>query len=88
MYHKSIFSGEELIGSALFIFDDVHPLSMKKFITLCDDGVDVGGLNLVLTVKHKNMHTPVAPTTKDNAIVASNKQMGLSRTGEAANKAS
>jgi hypothetical protein len=38
VFHKSLFSNEELIGNAIFIFQDLYTYNLKKFITLYDNG--------------------------------------------------
>jgi hypothetical protein len=44
VYHKGLFSTEEHIGSAIFIFQDLYTYNLKKFITLYDKGEEVGQL--------------------------------------------
>lgn len=50
VYHKSLFSQEELIGNAIFIFQDLYSYNLKKFITLYDNGQAVGGIHITLNV--------------------------------------
>ena len=38
VFHKALFSNEELIGNAIFIFQDLYTYNLKKFITLYDNG--------------------------------------------------
>jgi hypothetical protein len=55
VYHKSLFSNEELIGNAIFIFQDLYTYKLKKFITLYDNGQPVGGLHITLNVVRNNL---------------------------------
>lgn len=36
VYHKSLFSNEELIGNAIFIFQDLYTYNLKKNVALHD----------------------------------------------------
>ena len=62
VYHKSLFSNEELIGNAIFIFQDLYTYNLKKFITLYDNGHQVGGIHITLGVKGR--HQKVKATKK------------------------
>lgn len=71
VYHKSLFSNEELIGNAIFIFQDLYSYNLKKFITLYDKGTAVGSLHINLNlVKNKNdlKETSNGKSNEDNDI--------------------
>ena len=54
VYHKSLFQNEELIGNAIFIFQDLYSYNLRRHITLYDNGQAVGSLHINLNlVKHK-----------------------------------
>lgn len=73
VYHKGLFSSEELIGNATFLFENLYSYNLKKFITIYENLEAVGGLNITLSVKSryvpiKNVSLPVKK--QDDAPVA------------------
>ena len=65
VYHKSLFSNEELIGNAIFIFQDLYTYNLKKFITLYDNGQQVGGIHITLAVKGRHLKAKVTKKQDD-----------------------
>jgi hypothetical protein len=53
VYHKGLFSSEELIGNATFLFENLYSYNLKKFITIYENLEAVGGLNITLSVKSR-----------------------------------
>ena len=51
--NKTLFNNEEIIGSAFFVFDDLHNINLKKVITIYDAGKEVGGLHINVNIKSK-----------------------------------
>lgn len=49
-----MFSQEELIGNAIFIFDDMRTYVIKKVIVLSDKGTEVGSLHLNMSMKSRH----------------------------------
>ena len=70
VYHKSLFSSEELIGTAIFIFEDLYSYNIKKFISLYDSGQNVGSLHVNLNVVSNNLRNKYCVEKQGTANIA------------------
>ncbi len=75
VYHKSLFSSEELIGNAIFVFQDLYSYNLKKHVTLHDpDNKEVGGLSIIINLKSKQVPASANIKVNSGGIENSGKQ--------------